>query len=256
MNGISFIVRVRNEEATLGESIRSLLDITVPKEIIVILHLCTDKSHEIAKKLASENSCIHIYTYDIEISRAGYETLATDKDSSHSFITYCNWCFAKAKYLWKCKWDADFTLTPELLNYINTNDWSNHSQIIVLGAKNSSAIENNSYFTSCDVKFVKHIFWEVPYFKYYPDKYKKRILTDIFINHNSELSSLKTYWKSEPWYRKEDSDEARIVRERMDRLTNDFGTEPVGLARSMNPVCNKEETRILNSKPTYVNFFE
>jgi hypothetical protein len=168
-------------------------------------------------------------------------------------MTYYNWCFAKAKYMWKCKWDADFTLTPELLNYINTNDWSQHSQIIDIGAKNSTAIEHNSYFFSCEVTFVKHIFWEVPYFQYYPDKYKKRKITDIFINHNSELSSVKSYWKSEPWYRK-DSAEARIVRERIERLTADFGIEPIGLARSMNPACQNINTHILNSKPSYVNF--
>ncbi len=254
MNGISFIIRVRNEEATLEESIRSLLEVTVPKEIIVILHLCTDASQEIATRLASENSCIRVYTYDVEISRAGYETLATDTNSLHSIMTYLNWCFAKAKYMWKCKWDADFTFTPELLNYINTNDWSQHSQIIDIGAKNSTAIEHNSYLFSCDVTYVKHIFWETPYFQYYPDKYKKRKLTDIFINHNSELSSVKSYWKSEPWFRK-DSAEARIVRERIDRLTADFGIEPVGLARSMNPACQNINTRILNSKPEYVNFY-
>jgi hypothetical protein len=94
----------------------------------------------------------------------------------------------------------------------------------------------------------------VAYFEYYPDKYKKRKLTDIFINHNSELSSVKSYWKSEPWYRK-DSAEARIVRERIERLTADFGIEPVGLARSMNPDCESLGRRILNSKPVYVNFY-
>jgi glycosyltransferase involved in cell wall biosynthesis len=90
MEGISFIIRARNEEATLEESIRSLLEVTVPKEIIVILHLCTDSSQAIATRLASENSCIRVYTYDVEISRAGYETLATDTNSPHSLMTYYN----------------------------------------------------------------------------------------------------------------------------------------------------------------------
>ena len=253
MEGISFVIRVRNEEATLEASIRSLLEITVPKEILVILHLCTDASQEIATKLASENPCIQIFTYDVEISRAGYETLATDINSPHSLMTYCNWCFAKAKYMWKCKWDADFTLTPELLQYINANDWSQHSKIINIGAKNSSAIEHNDYFYSCEVTYKKHIFWETPYFQFYPDKFQKRIVSDIFINHNSEISSVKSYWKSEPWYRK-DSAEGRIVSERMDRLNAEFGPEPIGLARSMHPDCERLGSRILNTKPSYVNF--
>lgn len=254
MEGISFVVRVRNEEATLEDSIRSLLNITIPKEILIFLHLCTDRSHEIATRLASENACIQLFTYNVEISRAGYETLATDANSPHSLSTYYNWCFSKAKHVWKCKWDADFTLTPELLQYINTNKWSEHSKIINIGAKNGTSVERGDYFFSCDVKYVKHIFWEVHYFTYYPNIYKKTVLSDIFINHNSELSSIKSYWKEEPWYLHENSEEARTVKSRMEKLIAEFGPEPTGLARSMNPECNPICLRIMNKKPSYVNF--
>ena len=52
MEGISFIIKVRNEETTLEQCIRSLFPLTVPHEIIVILHCCTDRSKEIAETLA------------------------------------------------------------------------------------------------------------------------------------------------------------------------------------------------------------
>ena len=255
MEGISFIVRVRNEEATLEASLRSLLELTVPKEILVFLHLCTDGSHDIATRLSAGNPCIKVFTYNVEISRAGYETLATDVSSSHSLSTYLNWCYSKAKYIWKCKWDADFTLTPELRTYINTNKWLKHSQTIRIGAKNSTSVEHNDYFSSCVVTYKKHVFWETPYFQFYPDQYKKITLSDIFINHNSELSSVKSYWRDTPWYMKEDSDEARAVMFRMERLIADFGKEPVGLARSMNPECDPLGFKIVNAKPSYVNFY-
>ena len=256
MEGISFIIRVRNEEATLEQCIRSLFPITIPHEIIVILHCCTDRSKEIAESLAKEHSTISIYEYAMETSRAGYETLATDTESPHSFIRYSTWCISKAKYLWKCKWDADFKMTPELLTYIHTNKdlWKTHSQIIRLGAKNSTSVEMNDYFTSCELHYTKHIFWETPYYRYYPTLYKKHILEDIFIEHCSELKDVKSYWLRVPWYETEDSEEARLVKSRMEQLIKDFGPEPVGLARSMHPDCEHLGGIIQRAKPSYVNF--
>ena len=91
-DGISFMVRIRNEEQTLEKSIRSLFKLTIPHEINLILHCCTDNSLSIAKQLASENKNIKIYTYDYSISRAGYENLATDINSHHSLVHYYNYC--------------------------------------------------------------------------------------------------------------------------------------------------------------------
>jgi len=253
--GISFIVRVRDEEKTLDACLRSLLAVAVPKEILVFLHLCTDRSAEIANRLAAEHPCIRTFVCDVELSRAGYETLATDAASPHSLMSHLNGCYAKATKRWKCKWDADFTLTPELLDYINKGDWSKHSKVLRLGAKNSTSIEQNDYFSSCDVTYKKYIFWEVPYFMFYPGHYEKKNLADIFITHNSELSECKSYWKAEPWYRTEDSDEARLVASRMDRLIAEFGAEPVGLARSMNPDCDRRGYVIKAANPKYVNFY-
>jgi len=254
--GISFIVRVRNEEATLEASLRSLLAVTVPKEILVFLHLCTDRSTEIAARLAAEHSWICVVPYEVEISRAGYEVLATDVHSPHSLMTYYNLCFSKASKMWKCKWDADFIMTPELLDYVNKSDWSKHSKVLRLGAKNSTSVENNEYFFSCEVTYKKHIFWETPYFMFYPDQHEKKTLTDVFIHHNSEITEVKNYWKAEPWYRKEDSEEARTVCTRMDRLNAEFGPEPIGLARSMHPDCERLGSVIVSAKPAYVNFYK
>lgn len=256
MEGISFIIKVRNEEATLEQCIRSLFLVAISHEIIVILHCCTDRSKEIVETLAKENSKILIHEYSVEISKAGYETLATDANSPHSLMTYYNWCIAKAKYLWKCKWDGDFQMTPELLTYINSNSelWKKHSQIIRLGAKNSTSVEMNEYFTSCKICYIKHIFWETPYYQYIPSLYKKHIVNDIFINHCSELKDVKPYWVRMPWYETEDSAEARLVKSRMVQLVKDFGLEPIGLARSMHPDCERLGGIIQRAKPSYVQF--
>jgi len=256
MEGISFIIKVRNEEATLEQCIRSLSAISIPHEIIVILHCCNDRSKTIAETCAKMNPTISIHIYSVDISKAGYETLATDANSPHSLMTYYNWCIAKAKYLWKCKWDADFQMTPELLTYINTNKdlWKKHSKIIRLGAKNSITVEMGDYFTSCKLHYVKHMFWEVPYYEFYKDQFEKYILKDIYIEHCSELKDTKLYWIRVPWYDTEDSDEARLVKSRMEQLIKDFGPEPVGLARSMHPECNARIQLIQRAKPSYVHF--
>ena len=55
---------------------------------------------------------------------------------------------------------------------------------------------------------------------------------------------------------KENSEEAALVRDRMERLQIDFGEEPVGLARSNNSLCNPLLKKIIDAKPTYINLFK
>jgi len=255
MEGVSFLIRARNEEETLEACIRSLFDVKVPYEIVVILHRCTDQSPEIAERLSRENERVRVYKYEVATSRAGYETLATDEGSPHSFITYSNWCLSKARFLWTCKWDADFLMTPELIAYINRfPKWGMHSKIIKLYAKNSESAELGEYFSSCLNSYKKDRFWEIPYYLVKMQLFERIELADVHIRHVSELKQLKSYWKEEPWYRTEDSEEARIVRSRMERLVREFGEEPPGLARSCNPECASFVNRIVSAAPSYVHF--
>lgn len=122
VSGISFIVRIRDEEDVLYDSISSLKALTIPHEIILILHLCIDSSPQIAEKLANENPNIRVIFYNHEVSKAGYETLATDADSDHSFVKYSNWCFNLKKYPWVFKWDADFLSSEGLIKFLNENN--------------------------------------------------------------------------------------------------------------------------------------
>ena len=136
--GISFIVRIRNEEATLTRSVRSLISLTIPHEIVLILHRCTDRSPSIAFGLAKENPHVRIVTYDHVVSRAGYETLVTDAKSDHSFVQYSNWCAEQAQYPWMFRWDADFVMTRPLLDYINLQEWTPKNMRIGLTSKNKT----------------------------------------------------------------------------------------------------------------------
>ena len=117
--GISFIVRARNEEATLEACLRSLKGLTIPYEIVLVLHMTTDNSRQIAKRLVEEGMPICIFHYDEPLSRAGYENLATDMESQHSMRTFSKWSFEKAMCPWKFRWDADFIASPELIAKLN-----------------------------------------------------------------------------------------------------------------------------------------
>jgi hypothetical protein len=253
LSGISFIVRVRNEEKTLESSIRSLFNLNIPHEINIILHCCSDKSETIARSLANENKNINIFTYDKKISRAGYETLATDASSEHSIMTYYNYCFGTGKYIWKFKWDADFTASSELIDFLNSKTWEYEEAYYVIDYKMKSLRAGEKYLFCPFYKYYKYLFWEV---NTHGNNAKRYVLDEpYFIYHNSELEEIKTYWNEEPWYLTEDSDEARIVEQRIERLTNDFGKEPVGMARALNPDCDSFCINISNTKPSYVNIY-
>lgn len=227
MEGISFIVRVRNEEETLEQSLQSLQGLTIPHEIIVILHRCTDRSKEIASQFQ-----VRIIEYEIPLSRAGLETMATDEDSVHSIVHYNRWCFSHAQYVWIFRWDADFIATPELRSYLNERSWTKplENTKIYLNAKSDDIDNLEGYLTSGNFKHTKYVFWEF----FDTSECWFRIDSDATIQHISSLSTLKPYWTEPPWYEAE-TPEAEIVRTRMESIRKLVGDEPVGQARASDP---------------------
>jgi glycosyltransferase involved in cell wall biosynthesis len=245
--GISFLIRVRNEEKNIYAAINCLLQLTIPIEIIVILHCCTDASESIVRSF--NDNRIHVYTYSMKISRAGYETLATDANSPHSIVSYDNWCFAKANMPWVFKWDADFIATPDLIHYLESRTWEYNLEKISFIATNSTHNNREDYLACGQLGYKKSVFWEVPFYC----KDVVRTVTNISIHHNSELSDLKEYWNEPSWYLNSDNSDALLVKLRMELLINEFGPEPKGGARASNPECNYE--RIMNTYPLYVNLY-
>ena len=240
------MVRVRNEENTLYESIQSLRQLTIPHEIVIILHLCTDRSPAIAEQLRLENPNVKVCRYDKPVSKAGYETLATAASSQYSLPTYYNWCMQQTQLPFVFKWDGDFVASSALLTYLNNTKWTVSNQGIKLQAVNSSYKNNEVYLFPRTTLFVKFLFWEVQKF---PSGFKfLQLDSSVVILHQSELSSLKSYWLEKPWFETEDSEEARSVLERVNRLIKEYGPEPVGMARASNPECDLLNRRIWNSQ--------
>ena len=253
MNGISFLVRVHNEEETIERSIRSLDLLTIPHEIIVILHQCTDGSAEIVSRLQSGGRNIIVEQYDYPVSRAGYEMLCTDAGSPHSLASYLNWCLSKCSMSWKFKWDADFVMTYELSKFLNYNLDQFSNTAFRINAVNSTSSNGELYLTDSLTGYSKHMFWEVPIFT--PSQ-EVRLNADQRIIHDSEISNIKQYWNNAPWFLNNESEEAKRIKHKYEMLVAAFGKEPKGLARASNSECNPILSKITSSKPDYISFFE
>jgi glycosyltransferase involved in cell wall biosynthesis len=249
MEGISFMVRVRDEEETIEKSIRSLNVVTVPHEIVVVLHLCTDRTEEIVKSINNPN--IRILYYNEEISRAGYACLATDKSSKHSIMTYYDWCKSQTRYDWIFKWDADMIAKPELIDFINSHTWEQRSINYVIGCDNSTSVSREPYLMGGLMYYSKYMFWEVPV--YTSDTKTEDLGT--WIEHCSELTKLKNYWNIKPWYETEDSEEASIVKSRIQTLTQEIGPEKPGMARCMCSDAEEPYMKIISRDLDNINKF-
>lgn len=269
MEGITFLVRVHNEEETLAHSIQSLFALLISYEILLLLNACTDRSVEIARGLAAANPHIpiRILMYNHTLSRPGYETLATDYHSVHSSTTFLNWGLAWAKYKWIAKWDADFIMTPRLLERIHAEGakglWKQEGRIVRFGARGlDGGVEMGDYMSSCIDHYRKDVFWETPAFRIGGGLRGVKVRlewTDTMVEHASRVDRIKSYWSAPGWYVQEgaaDTQEAALVRERLLALERDFGMQPMGLGRSgTTDAAAAVAMKIVRAKPAYVELW-
>jgi hypothetical protein len=254
--GISFLVKVHNEETTLEASVRSLFGLLITYEIIIILHLCTDASRAIVTQLYREAPhLIRIYTYNETVARPGYETLVTDATSLHSLPTYYNWALQHRRYLWTAKWDADFVAPASLRTYLNSADiWHLPNQLIWLPARAASHDEYHPYFSSCLSRYMKQVFYEVPMFEIQPPTHVRHT-PPVYIQHLSPITLLKPYWHQPAWFTQEETAEASLASERYARLVAEFGAPPLGMGRSGDTEISQQlGQRIIDAWPSYVSF--
>lgn len=248
MEGISFIVRARNEARTLERCLRSLQGLRIPYEIILVLHRTTDSSRAIAETLIAEDMPIFVFRYDHELSRAGYETLVTDANSPHSMCTYSRWCFDKGMFPWKFRWDADFVASSALISKLNARDWRapKHTTRIRIPAVSSTSRNEECYLFAGAYEYRKYIFWE--YTEFLGEQTGYEHWPDVEITHASELVDKKSYWLERPWFETEQSEEAWTVRTRYAALVSVCGTEPNAQARASNPESDPVFWRVQNAE--------
>ena len=229
--GVSFIVRARNEGAYLGACLESLRGVTIPHEILVTLHLCTDESRAVAEAAAAAGQPVTIRTYDWPVSRAGYEMLTTPVDHPASMAAYSNACYNARAYNWAFRWDADFIASPELLHFLNTSLplGEERATAYIIPCQLSDTVQNcEKYLTNVHTAHGKYMFWEVGL---YPvDTRTERLECTIA---SIPPTVLKTYWQAAPWFLGVDAE----LSAKYAHLVSLCGPEPTGMARASNPEC-------------------
>lgn len=107
-NGVSILLRIKNEESTIKNAILSIVDLV--DEIIVVNNMSTDKTRNIILELEDIYDNIYCYDYNINIPSVGLEHAKhVANNSNNTFGTYYNWCLSKATRRYCIKWDGDFT---------------------------------------------------------------------------------------------------------------------------------------------------
>lgn len=243
-SGVSFVVRVRNEEERIENALMTLTKITIPYEIIVVLHLCTDRTEEITlscrEKLGHEK--VKIFYYNEPISRAGLENVVTSAKSKHSLVSFYTFAFSHSKFEWQFKWDADFEMTESLAEWINR--WGAPKRpptVYRIFCHIGNNKNHEPYLFNCLSHYKKYIFWETPSFKENAVGYN---VPDTCYIQSCDATVIKTYWNRRPWFlrgdvKDEDKEEAVELEEKYKKLITLTGRPPLGMARAQSDSYEK-----------------
>jgi len=168
--GVSGLMRVRNEEKTLKQSIESVINSL--DELVIIYHDCTDNSVSILKKLAQKYNKICLYEYTLPVIPANTGGYVEGFNPCHSLANYYNYGLSKCKYNWFLKIDADQIYFENEL-----------SSLIDKVVRSNTTIYDNEYF--CMVGFnvsvdkdnnvMVHMFEDIPLNGYHGDHFLTKI---------------------------------------------------------------------------------
>jgi hypothetical protein len=112
--GVSAILRVKNEEEKIYHCLRSILDIF--DEIVFVDNGSEDRTLEIARQVKARQDNkdkIKIYIYPFTMARLGPEHANTPEHSVYNFSYYYNWTLSQCSFRYVCKWDGDMLLRKE-----------------------------------------------------------------------------------------------------------------------------------------------
>ncbi|MDY3267329.1 MAG: hypothetical protein SOX26_07405 [Phocaeicola sp.] len=111
-NGLSGLIRTRNEAKLLGPCIDSCIDAL--DELIVVYYDCTDETLQVLeekKRLYPEKLKIYAYNHDVlsfDMTREEFEyTKTLPDDSPRLYCNLCNFGLSKMQYKYAMKIDAD-----------------------------------------------------------------------------------------------------------------------------------------------------
>lgn len=111
-NGISLIIRAKNEEINVKICIESVIDLV--DEIIFVNNNSCDKTGIIAEELSKKYNHFKVYHYFLDVNKVGKQHEQAMKNGDKNTLgNYYNWCLSKSNYNNVIKWDADFICIRE-----------------------------------------------------------------------------------------------------------------------------------------------
>jgi glycosyltransferase involved in cell wall biosynthesis len=195
-NGLTFLIRAKNEEKNIDECLTSLLEITEEFqniEIIVVDNNSSDKTAEIAKKFP-----VTLYHYNKDVSKIG-------NNQNSSISTFYNWCLDKVKTNNFIKWDADFMAhenLKEMIIHYNLHTRKDNFALwftgITLFEHNNNYLEKtDNFYDSFKCFSKKHGFkWsdfqdvcEIPNYSGEEIRYEKPVFYEIFRTSQNEFEN-------------------------------------------------------------------
>lgn len=250
--GLSFVIRARNEAHALFDNLLSLRHLSVPHEIIVILHRCTDESQEVVETWAARGLPVRYVVDATPISRPGYETLITPVSHPNSAPAFCQRAFDQAQYRWKLRWDADFVATKQFISFLNADvnlDEPRAMSYQLSCALGDVVVCREEYMFNTYHGCGKYYFWET----YVQDEpHASHVIEDVCMTSVSPVP-VKPYWREQPWFLDAKTYDAELA-EKYRRLISIVGPEPPGLARSNNPEFGTYWRRLMDSMPLLARY--
>ena len=162
-DGISLIIRAKNEEKNIKMCIESVVDLV--DEIIFVNNNSTDNTLKIIENLALKYDNIKVYNYFIDVSKVGIEHNNALKNNDFNTLgNYYNWCLSKSRMKNVIKWDADFicirnNFISMIKNLKIRNKYNNYA---VWFSGYTLFINNNNYYIN-----LKSYYNEFRLFSYY-----------------------------------------------------------------------------------------
>jgi len=207
--GISFLMRAKNEERTIGMALDSLSQLTIPYEINLVLNNCEDKTRDIVQDRIDKGYPINLYDYPFQLGKTGIENQCTPVNSVHSTIWLLNWMLLKANYEYTFRWDSDFMMTSALAEEIEEKViQDSEADIFNISAifSDSGKANKEPYLWSNSLKprYCRYSLWHLTKFGVQGPRISS---LDGAIIHDSPLSHVKSYWDTDPWWESEHREE-------------------------------------------------
>lgn len=112
--GVSALVRARNEEQKINHCLRSIIDVF--DEVVFVDNGSEDGTLAIVKRIKEKEDRgdrLRICDYPFKLARFGSEHDRMPENSVHSAVYYSNWGIAQCSFAYVCKWDGDMVLRKE-----------------------------------------------------------------------------------------------------------------------------------------------